>query len=114
MKKAPDIADDLSNLPNPFLSKLPFEDIAEPPEKPSQRSPVPGPRPGSRPAGAQVSEPETTFKLSGLIWHTDLPQAIVNGEVIKEGDHIDLWTVKKITKQGVEMIYNDQTLMIKP
>lgn len=111
-QKDPVNIDDLSNLPNPFLPQLPAETVAEIPKPPGRLPPRPElpPPPGAAPEGPQTY----SFTLSGLIWNTDLPQAIINGQVVKEGDQIDLWTVQNISRQGVELMYNDETVLVKP
>ena|SRR3989338_5046313 len=44
--------------------------------------------------------------ISGIVWNSDRPQAIVDGQVIDIGDTIRSVTIVNITKEGVEISAN--------
>jgi hypothetical protein len=54
------------------------------------------------------------FTLSGLVWNTGKPAAILNGKIVAIGDEVSSWAVTQITKEGVEVTYEDQNLWVKP
>ncbi len=55
------------------------------------------------------------FKLTGLVWGTDLPQAIINDQLVAEGEFIQMGSaenvesvqVLKINKRGVRLKSQD-------
>lgn len=50
-----------------------------------------------------ASSGEGTFVLEGLVWDSQLPQAIVSGKVLKIGDKLEDWEIIDITNKGVKM-----------
>jgi hypothetical protein len=117
----------LNSLIDPFISQLPKKEpppgeiSANPPvrQPADQRLPPATPppvRPSAKPPDAvppvtvPKKEPpvdESKFSLTGIIYNTVKPQAIINGAVVGVGDRIDGAAVKAITKGAVEMKYQD-------
>ena len=103
----PEIAFILNNLKDPFIPKLPQpapspEPLPMPtPEPPHVVVPPPPPPP---------SPPE--LKISGLIWNTNKPQAIVNGQIVAKGDVVQEWIITSISKNGIEIKNGDQIVLI--
>jgi len=51
------------------------------------------------------AKPLPPLTVQGIIWGTPLPQAIINGKVLKIGDMIDGVEITRIDKEGVEVFY---------
>ncbi len=98
--------DAIITLKNPFQSALPVpeapvEEIKTPPVK---TEPMPLlPPPVSDKGGEPIPIPKPNFRVQGIVWDTDIPQAIVNNEVLSIGDKLSGWTVIEINTQGVKM-----------
>jgi len=97
--------DAITKLKNPFTTALPeperpVEDIKQPPVDVKQQLLPP---PVSDKEDQPVSIPKPNFRVQGLVWNSDIPQAIVNNEVITIGDQVNGWTVIEINPQGVKM-----------
>ena len=58
--------------------------------------------------------PTPQFIVSGLIWNSKKPAAIINDEVVAIGDQVSNWAISEITKDGVRVSYEDRSLWIKP
>lgn len=63
--------------------------------------------------------------ITGLVWNSDRPQAIVNGNIVEVGDRlfgiptdksetIPELTFSNITKEGLEVSYMDKSVILKP
>ena len=106
-------SDDLDSLRDPFTPQLPLpplEKIHEPveaqnPPREKESSPV-----SPRPLGEKPLPPE--IKISGLIWNTNQPQAIINDRIVKVGDQIEKWTIQKIDKDGIEISSEGKNILI--
>lgn len=91
---------------NPFLPQIPQpKTTSEFIEKPVNPLPVDNSVP---------SIPTPQFTVSGLVWNTKKPEAIVNGQIVFVGDQVSNWQVAEISKDGVRVINADQNLWIKP
>ena len=130
-------------LRNPFRSVLPVADQKETasknPKEPltpggerfgrnerivNQEAYRPGPRRDPRLPAIQEEpkeDPEeilaretANISLTGLIWDSDKPQAIVNGEVMAIGDKIGDMTIVGIDSTGIEVEFKGQRKRIKP
>lgn len=103
----------IRNLRNPFIPQLPPPKSTNetPVEQTDVQSDIPIPGPDA------VGEPEIVrpnFTISGLVWNTHMPQAILNGEVVSIGDVVESWTISDITNEGVEVTFQNKTFMVKP
>lgn len=107
---------------NPFLPLLPKKIIATSPpikipKKIEQPQPVPTlqtkPEPmEKKPPFALVSSQMT---ITGLIWNSDRPQAIVNGRVVDIGDTIsEKVEVVAIRKEGIDVMFEGEQFTLKP
>ena len=95
-------------LKNPFISKLPSAE--KPPVAPEQPDiPISVQQPNQPAPPAKPS-----MKISGLIWNTDRPQAIINGQVVNIGDVVSGWTISKISKKGIVVKSQETTFLIEP
>jgi len=50
--------------------------------------------------------------IEGLIWNSDMPQAIINGSVVKIGDYIEGVKIVGIDKKGITIDYEGQKVLI--
>ncbi|MBU4334593.1 MAG: hypothetical protein KKD07_09145, partial [Candidatus Omnitrophica bacterium] len=60
-----------------------------------------------------VPEPPQMI-ISGLVWNSDRPQAIVNNKVIDVGDTIETVQIVAIRKEGIEIEFQGKTITIEP
>ena len=114
---------DLEGVRDPFESPLPKKQpntIPLPPPPVSDASPptpppvpprpqaLPSPAPPSfTPVGYQPPPPAAgnvgNMEVTGIIWNSDRPQAIINGKVVEMGDEVNGLKIVKIEKTGVEL-----------
>jgi len=52
-----------------------------------------------------VESPMPALTIQGVVWGTSLPQAIINGEVMKIGDTIDKARIIDINRDGVVIFF---------
>jgi len=117
---------------NPFTPQLPppVKEIVEPVDE----TPISDGSSQIQVTGVQTSPPEDTMPeilgmptltITGLIWNSDRPQAIVNGNIITVGERLFGIPTDKaetipeleftgISKDGLEVSYMDKTVIIKP
>ena len=85
--------------------------------------PRPQPEPGALPSGApqptQVPQPQTKPKpvqpqlmISGIIWNSDRPQAIINNQVVDIGNKVNESTIVAINKSGVDVVFDGEKFTI--
>lgn len=98
----------VSSLKNPFIPQIPsLQKVqpVEPKEEPIEMVDTPYIEPQA---------PPPTFTVSGMVWNTSKPVAIINGHILKVGDEISNWQIRAITKEGVRVTFQDQELWVKP
>jgi len=54
-----------------------------------------------------ITPPSLT--IQGIIWGGVLPQAVINGKVVKVGDTIEEAKITNISKDGIEIVFKNQT-----
>ncbi len=100
---------------NPFQPKLPKKIIPKTEKEPEQisiKEPPPVTQnmtPPTKPAEKPVPPPLT---ITGVVWNTDRPQAIINGQVVDQGDvvsEVKIVSIKK-TSIGIEFQGSESTL----
>ena len=52
------------------------------------------------------------LNIEGLIWNSDMPQAIINGSVVKIGDYIEGVKIVGIDKKGITIEHEGQKVLI--
>jgi len=62
------------------------------------------------PKGKELPLP--TLSIEGLIWNTRMPQAIINGRVVRVGDTIEDVKILKIDKEGIGVEYQGESAFI--
>ncbi len=125
----PEVTATLKNLRNPFEPQLPVKNIVATQEPlPPEASPtadqtiLPPAMPDNAPqlkdrfsAPAKAAVPtKPKFQISALIWNSDRPQAILNGQIVGLGDTLDDWTIVSINKTGVKIRQNEISYVIEP
>lgn len=67
----------------------------------------------SKPA-AVTSKPKTlpALTVQGLIWNSDMPQAIINDQVVKLGDEISGAKIVKIAKDGITIQFQGELIFV--
>ncbi len=105
-----DTAKILRSLKNPFIPQLP---VAQPVEN-TPTMPINTRISTPSPEGTEEAIPTPQVTLSGLVWNSTRPQAIMNGRVVNIGDKIDVWTIRNISKQGVELTFEGTDFLVEP
>lgn len=117
----PETKGTLTKLKNPFAPQLPQKatpPIPVPPEdirrqpRPEDLTPAP-PTPTPEPTPA-LPETNPDFKMSGIVWNTDRPQAIIEGRIVVVGDTLQDWEITAISKDGVEIQKGDRKFTLQP
>jgi len=52
--------------------------------------------------------------ITGLVWNTDRPQAIINGQVVDIGDTLQATKIVAINKTGVDISFKGKKITITP
>ncbi|HQO58066.1 MAG TPA: hypothetical protein PLT76_05035 [Candidatus Omnitrophota bacterium] len=119
----------LRALRNPFVPRLPDELPQEEPEvvekTPETDSPIQSEMQTSAAETpvivseqTQVVEevllPKPDYKISGIVWNTARPQAIMEGRILDVGDSIEQWRIIGISRGGVEISFKNQKFLIEP
>lgn len=110
-----------AEIPNPFIPQLPVVVEPEPVVAPPRSSSVDdeGPRnPRNQQQTSQVEKvPEPpkipNFALTGLVFKSDRPQAILNGNVVNIGDTVENAKIVNISKEGVFMEFEGLQLIVQ-
>jgi hypothetical protein len=111
------------DLNNPFKPLLPKRKPVVQAQLSSEPGAVSG-QPGQKPAaslqqpGAQASAvvPLPPMTVTGIVWNSDRPQAIINGDVLTQGDMVPNTAIKvvRIQKTKIEFLIDGRTESIKP
>ena len=111
-----------AKLRNPFEPQIPIREEPQPEEKSNVRDLINKPRKKpqpeiTKPQPKVEEKPKIVFPavtISGVIWDTDKPQAIINDTVIREGETFEEIEVLSIKKDGITMNYKGLTKTIEP
>jgi hypothetical protein len=57
--------------------------------------------------------PLPKLTIEGIIWNSDMPQAIVDGRVVRIGDVIKNVEIVNIEKKGITVSFNGEKVLIK-
>jgi len=61
-------------------------------------------------AGTKIQLPK--IELQGIIWAKNMPQAIINGAVMKVGDFIEEFEIKEISRNGIILFFKGRDYSI--
>lgn len=124
-----------SPIRNPFLPQLPEKPVIEDtlthtaqqpsgqgqtttrrdPDQPRQN---PKSTPGQTDVGttppAPPPPPKPNFRVTGILWNSPRPQAIINGQVIDIGDVVDGYRIESIHPAGIEVSIRGVTMTVEP
>ena len=64
--------------------------------------------------GAPVEEVKLELNVQGMVWNSDKPEAIIEGQVFQLGDEIREAKIIEITKDGVKLLYKGKIITAKP
>ena len=90
---------------NPFTSLLPKKEIIKPRATQTTVS-------KTDKVEEQITLPE--LLITGLVWNSNRPQAIVNEQIVGIGDTIDDVTITNIEQGGIEILYQGKHFTINP
>ena len=116
-KKAIDPVQVAASLKNPFKSQLPRKNLEK---KPKAETTVMPPKPPINssipPSGTAATDTINipNFTISGLVWNSDKPQAIVNDQIVGIGDMVNGFEVKNIEEDSIEIFQKGRTFRINP
>lgn len=95
---------DPEELRDPFRSFMPLEEIPAPVQ---EQAPVP----------VESSRDETfdysSLSVTGLVWGTDKPKAIINGNIYSKGDIVNEAQILEINKEGILFKYKNKEYLMK-
>lgn len=103
---------------NPFKTQLPEKKIEEV-ENTNQTdaygfNPIPQQNIDPDPVVEPVKPTPPEFILNGIVWNTDRPQAIINNQIVNQGDTIEGAKIVSIRKSGIDLIFEDINITLKP
>jgi len=88
---------------DPFKSWLPKKEIPAPVAEKTEETQAPQPVPQAKIEPVQLP----AIEVSGIVWNTKRPQAIINETVVNIGDTIDNIKIVDIHQDGVDVIYKE-------
>ncbi len=114
---------------DPFTPRVPVEEIQVPRVEPvrpvvAERpvmppSPPPTEPPPIMPPVQEVlpppipEEPLPAINISGLVWNTKRPQAIIDGRIVEIGDMVSGVKIVDIQKGGITVLFQDRTQILE-
>ena len=111
-----EILTNVKSIKDPFIPQLPVAPIVKSQQNSSQypgnavSASASGNQMNNAPPPVEVRPPVIT--ISGLVWNTDRPQAIVNNQIVEIGDKINEWTIVTIHEEGIEIVYKDKIVVV--
>lgn len=58
--------------------------------------------------------PFPPLSITGIVWNTDRPQAIINGKIVELGDKIDEVQIVSIDQYSIVVLFHDQYITLNP
>ena len=110
----------LKTLRDPFVPQVPSLPPAGAREdEPVVSNAVKPAIPPASPSPGTANQTETiierpVIKISGIVWNTDRPQAIIDDEVVDIGDRVKGFSVTGITREGITLTFEDTTFVFEP
>lgn len=107
-----DFNQEIDNIKNPFVNKIPSDEVVANPDTGEFLLPDDG---LMQPTDADTTGIKPTFNISGLIWNTKNPQAIIDNNIVTVGHNMQGWTIVNISKDGILLESKDKTrFLIEP
>lgn len=97
---------------NPFASQLPL-----PPQSPlgdSEKKPAAKVADKEQPVPVIEEKDIPSLKVTGLVWNSKKPQAIINGQVVGVGETIGEVKIVSIRPDGVDVLFQDKIITLTP
>jgi hypothetical protein len=85
------------------------EPVVLPPPPAVQEPSVSMPRRGDITRPPRILEPLPDINIAGVVWNTDRPQAIINGQIVGIGDTVSGVTILDIKKMGITVLFQGRT-----
>ena len=85
------------------------EPVVLPPPPAVQEPPVSMPRQEDIIQPPRIFEPLPGINIAGVVWNTDRPQAIINGQIAGIGDMVSGVKIIDIQKTGITVLFQDRT-----
>lgn len=106
----------LNSIQNPFESQLPETEPEdeEPMDKPEITEPATSAPIFNIPVTEEPLPPIPTFEITGIIWDSDRPQAIINEQIVDIGDTIEDVRITEIEKTAIRGTFHGASITIKP
>ncbi len=89
------------------------ETVVPPPAPVADLPPVRIPVPEDIRPPQRVLEPLPDITIAGVVWNTDRPQAIVNGQIVGIGDMVSGVKILGIKKMGITVLFQGRTEILK-
>ena len=130
----PELESKLLSIKNPFKSQLPQKEPEPDPVVPEQQPHiVPPPLPPEQPVPPKqipdfpkpkvvdtirenIPTPEIpvpSVTITGIIWNSDRPQAIINGQIVDIGDTVSDLTITDIQQSSIKATFHGKSVTIK-
>jgi hypothetical protein len=105
-------ADDTQPLAKPKKKTTSLEDQADQTEEiePAQATPR---KPKELPASGPVDASDLGLTLDGIVWDKQKPLAMINGQILGEGQEIEGYSITKIQKTSIEVKKDNRTFTLK-
>lgn len=85
-----------------------------PPPPPSMEEPPPGVPPVEEVQPPPIpKEPLPAINISGLVWNTNRPQAIIDGHIVEVGDMVSGVKIVDIQKSGITVLFHGRTKVLE-
>ena len=114
-----ELLNSLPSLRNPFLSQILKEQKVKTPVEAEPQKVNNHPEPAHPPEVKSTSvlpeaasEPLPSMDIQGIIWGSDLPQAIIDGRVVGVGDKIQKAKITAIDKSGITFLFQGRKTTI--
>lgn len=85
------------------------EPVVLPPPPAVQEPSVSMPRQEDITQPPRILEPLPGINIVGVVWNTDRPQAILNGQIVGIGDTVSGVKITDIQKTGITVLFQDRT-----
>ena len=97
---------------NPFASQLPLP--PQPSGGDSEKKPAAKVTDKGQPVPVIAEKDLPLLKVTGLVWNSKRPQAIINGQVVGVGETIGEVKIVNIRPDGVDVLFQDKIITITP